>query len=173
MGRYFEEGSNTSAREDILNNLRRNIQGVGGFGIQQKLKEQEDKKAIQQALQKMILEAALKNQQLKKGADLSKMDTSQGMGGILGQIPGMFERQPVQPTTSISISERPYAELSEARSIVGQTPESLRERGLTEEEINVVLDKTDPRVYGMEKLGWKKNSTNYSNSIKRELFRIS
>ena len=37
-----------------------------------------------------------------------------------------------------------------------ETPESLKGRGLTEEEINVVLDKIDPRVYGMKELGWKR-----------------
>ena len=36
------------------------------------------------------------------------------------------------------------------------TEEWLREKGLDDEEINVVFDKTDPRIYGMEKLGWKR-----------------
>jgi len=37
-----------------------------------------------------------------------------------------------------------------------ENEESLREKGLTEEEINVVFDKIDPRIYGMKNLGWKR-----------------
>lgn len=37
-----------------------------------------------------------------------------------------------------------------------ETEESLREKGLSDEEINVVFDKIDPRIYGMKNLGWKR-----------------
>lgn len=101
-----------------------------GFMVQRKLAEDERKKAIQDAIQKMIMTAALKNQQLKKGADLSKLDTSQGMQGILGQIPGMFERQPVMPSTSISISERPYTEMQKAREVLQRSPADYGKAGM-------------------------------------------
>lgn len=80
----------SSASYDIFQGLNTQISGMAA----KRLKEQEEKKKIQQAIQEALLNAALKNMQLKKGADLSQMDTSQGMQGILGQIPGMFEQAP-------------------------------------------------------------------------------
>lgn len=45
---------------------------------------------------------------------------------------------------------------SDRFDLTKENEKSLRSRGLTDEEINVVLDKTDPRIYGMKVLGWKR-----------------
>ncbi len=60
-----------------------------------KLFDYEQKQKVKQALEQVILETALKNQRLKQGANLGQLDTSQGMRGVLGQIPGMFEQDPM------------------------------------------------------------------------------
>ena len=118
----------SSASYDIFQGLNTQISGM----YAKKLKEQEEKKKIQQAIQEKILEAALKNMQLKKGANLEQLDTSQGMQGILGQIPGMFERQPVMPSTSISISERPYTEMQKAREVLQRSPADYGKAGMAQ-----------------------------------------
>lgn len=84
----------TTYREGKLSGLNTAIGNVGKVYLQKMLQEQEQKRKIKQALEQTVLEAALKDQRLKPGADLSALDTSQGMQGILGQIPGMFERAP-------------------------------------------------------------------------------
>jgi len=105
-------------RNSLWENLGGSSQQALGMVVQ---KKQQDKQ-MQEAIQKMLLEASLKDMQLKKGANLSGMDTTKGIGGILGQIPSNFERKPVTPTTSISISERPYTEMIKARQIASRTP---------------------------------------------------
>jgi len=125
MGRYttFLDRNPEDVQGQMFEGLNSAISGAGKVAFQKKLQEQEQKKKIQQAIEQSLLTAALKNMQLRKGANLGQMDTSQGMGGILGQIPGMFERQPVTPQTSISISERPYAEMQKAREVMQRSPE--------------------------------------------------
>jgi hypothetical protein len=58
------------------------------------LQKKQQEKELKQALQKMILEASLKNMRLKKGANLSGIDTSRGMEGMLSKIPELFEQLP-------------------------------------------------------------------------------
>ncbi len=118
-------------REDpTFSNLRGNIKDVGNVMLQKKLKDQEEKKAVQQMLQKLVLETALKNKQFKPGADLSSLDTSQGMGGILGQMNPMLEQARAIPQTSISISERPYAEMQKAREVLQRSPADYGKAGM-------------------------------------------
>ena len=83
-------------RDDpVFSNLRGNIKDVGNVMLQKQIKDQDEKKAVQQMLQKLVLETSLKNKQFKPGADLSSLDTSNGMGGILGQINPMLEQDPM------------------------------------------------------------------------------
>jgi hypothetical protein len=91
MPRYKSKGD---FQNQIWENLRGSSKGALGLALQEKLKEKERQKEIQTKLQSVILEAALKNSRLKQGADLSKVDTSGGIQGILGQIPDMFEQTP-------------------------------------------------------------------------------
>ena len=120
----------TIYREGKLAGLNNAISGVGNIYLQKMLQEQEEKKKLQQAIQQSILGAALKNMRLKQGANLGKLDTSQGIEGVLGQIPGMFERQPITPQTSISISERPYTELQKAREVLQRSPADYGKAGM-------------------------------------------
>jgi len=118
----------SSASYDIFQGLNNQISSYGA----KKLKEDEDKKAVKQALDKMLLEASLKDMRLKPGANLSGIDTSKGMGGVLGQVPGMFERAPVIPQTSISISERPYTEMQKAREVLQRSPADYGKAGMAQ-----------------------------------------
>lgn len=118
-------------REDpVFSNLNKNINLVGGTLINKQIKDQDEQKQIKLALQKMVMTAALNKTQLRKGADLTKLDTSKGMEGVLGQIPSMFEREPVMPQTSISISERPYTETLKAQEIANRTPAEYGKAGM-------------------------------------------
>lgn len=108
---------------ETFSNLRGNIKDIGNVMLQKQIKDQEEKKAVQQMLQKLVLETALKNKQFKQGTDLSSLDTSQGMGGILGQMNPMLEQARAIPQTSISISERPYTEMQKAREVLQRSPE--------------------------------------------------
>jgi len=132
MGRYttFLDRNPEDVQGQMFEGLNSAISGAGKVAFQKKLQEQEQKKKIQQAIDQSLLTAALKNMQLRKGTNLGQMDTSQGMQGILGQIPGMFEKQPITPQTSISISERPYTELLKAGEVASRTPEEYYGTGM-------------------------------------------
>lgn len=122
----------TTYREGKLSGLNTAIGNVGKVYLQKMLEEQAQKRKIKQTIEQSVLEAALKDQRLKPGADLSGLDTSQGMQGILGQIPRMFERKPVEPTTSISITERPFSERIKAQGILGMKPKDFAEQGMAQ-----------------------------------------
>ncbi len=100
--------------------------------IQEAMQRQQQKKEMGDKIKAMFLETALKGQRLRPGADLSGLDTSQGMQGMLGQIPQMFEPEPVQPSTSISISERPYSDIMTARGVLGRTPKEWAGEGMAQ-----------------------------------------
>ena len=116
--------------DPVFSNLRGNIKDVGNVMLQKKVKEQDEKKQVQLAMQKLILESALKNKQFKSGADLNALDTSQGMGSILGQINPMLEQATAIPQTSISISERPYTEMQKAREVLQRSPADYGKAGM-------------------------------------------
>ena len=122
----------TTYREGKMKGFDTAVGNVGNILLQKMLMEQEQKKKVQQAIQQSILDAALKDQRLRPGADLSGLDTSQGMQGMLGQIPQMFEPEPVQPSTSISISERPYSDIMTARGVLGRTPKEWAGEGMAQ-----------------------------------------
>jgi hypothetical protein len=136
MPKYETRGDFTN---EAWGNLGKSGQGALALMLQEKLKEKEQKKAMQGKIQQALLEAALKNMRLKEGADLSGIDASQGMQGILGQIPGMFERQPAMPSTSINISERPYTEMLKAREIAARTPAEYGKAGMAKKTGGNVL----------------------------------
>ena len=118
-------------REDpTFSNLNKNISNIGNVMLQKQIKDQDEKKAVQQMLQKLVLETALKNKQFKQGSDLSSLDTSQGMGGILGQMNPMLEQAKAIPQTSISISERPYTEMQKAREVLQRSPADYGKAGM-------------------------------------------
>lgn len=112
----------SSASYDIFQGLQKQISG--------KAEQLEKKKKIQEALQATLLEAALKNMQLKKGADLSKVDTSQGIQGVLGNLGNTFERKTVAPSISTSTTDRPYTDILKAREISSRTPQDYYKAGM-------------------------------------------
>lgn len=107
------------------------------FGLY--LQKQQEQKAIKDAIDKIVLQASLENMQLKPGADLTKFDTSKGIQGILGQIPGVFERKKALPQTSISITERPYTEMLKAREVASRTPADYGKAGMAQKVGGTVL----------------------------------
>lgn len=52
-------------------------------------------------------------------------------------------------------------DLPENIDLTRENKHSLKEMGLSEEEIKVVLNEIDPRDYGMKNLGWKRVSGNH------------
>ena len=112
--------------------LGRGVGNIIQYFLQKKNKEKQKQQEIKQAIEQSLLEAALKDQRLRPGADLSQLNTSGGMQGMLGQIPQMFEPEPVQPSTSISISERPYSDIMTARGVLGRTPKEWAGEGMAQ-----------------------------------------
>lgn len=80
-----------SSSYDIFQGLNNQISSIATKAQ----KEKDDNKAIQQYIQKMLLESALKDMRLKTDANFSNVDTSKGIGGLLGQVPTMFEKDPM------------------------------------------------------------------------------
>ncbi len=88
----------TIYRPGKLEGLNQSISGVGNLFLQKMLQDQEEKKKLRQTVEASILEAALKKQQLRPGTDLSQLDTSNGIQGVLGQIPKLFQPEPLSYT---------------------------------------------------------------------------
>ena len=120
----------TTYREGKMKGFDTAVGNVGNILLQKMLMEQEQKKKVQQAIQQSILDAALKDQRLRPGADLSGLDTSQGMQGMLGQIPQMFERAPAEQTTSETTTPQSFSDMMTARGILARTPEEWAEEGM-------------------------------------------
>jgi len=53
-----------------------------------------------------------------------------------------------------------YHDIPDTIDLNKETEESLALKGLNQEEIDAVLDKTDPREYGLKHLGWKRVKMN-------------
>lgn len=119
-------------RGQFQNSLWDNLGTSAGQSLGMVVNKQQQDKELKQAIDKMLLEASLKDMRLKPGANLSGIDTSKGMGGVLGQVPGMFERAPVIPQTSISISERPYTEMQKAREVLQRSPADYGKAGMAQ-----------------------------------------
>ena len=98
--------------------------------IQEAMQRQQQKKEMGDKIKAMFLETALKGQRLRPGADLSGLDTSQGMQGMLGQIPQMFERAPAEHTTSETTTPQSFSDMMTARGILARTPEEWAEEGM-------------------------------------------
>ena len=137
-----------------FSNLRGNIKDIGNVMLQKQLKDQEEKKQIQQVIQKALLESALKNQQLKPGADLSTLDTSQGMGSILGQIPKVFEQDPMtklEETGKIAdIENKIYAAGGPAPS---RTPKATILGGEQPTSSNIIADASNLEPKDLDQFG--------------------
>jgi len=123
---------NYKTRGQFQNSLWENLGNSAGQSLGMVVDKQQKDKELKQAIEKIFLEASLKDMRLKPGANLSGIDTSKGMGGMLGQVPGMFERAPVIPQTSISISERPYTEMQKAREVLQRSPADYGKAGMAQ-----------------------------------------
>ena len=119
-------------RGQFQNSLWDNLGTSAGQSLGMVVNKQQQDKELKQVIDKMLLEASLKDMRLKKGANLSGIDTSKGMGGVLGQVPGMFEPKPVTSQTSISISEQPYTEMQKAREVLQRSPADYGKVGMAQ-----------------------------------------
>ncbi len=80
------------------------------------IEREKEKRELNLALQKILLEASLKNQQLKKGADLSKIGKPQGWKGAIGKILGIDTSDGQLPDLSQFEATPDYTQM---RSLLG------------------------------------------------------
>jgi len=110
-------GDQTTAREDIIGRLNQNM-------LAEHLRKQQLQDAIKRTIVSNVLSGKMK---AKKG-------TSIDMNAIgRGDIPDLNNLEPAalgKANTSISISQRPYSEITKAQEIVNTTPEQYLKAGM-------------------------------------------
>ncbi len=102
---------------ETFSNLRENIKSIGNLALTQKLKKQEESRALQDAVRKSLITSVLSG----KGKFKTPVNMDELISG--GTLPNLSDFSPInQPSTSVSISQRPYSEILKAREILGRTP---------------------------------------------------
>lgn len=139
----------TTYREGKLAGLNRSISDVGEFAIQKQLLDQQRKKELQDAVKKAVITSVLSG----KG----RFKTPVNVQDIIdrGEMPDLNQFVPINtPTTSISITERPYAERLKAREIAARTPEDWYSSGMATGLGKPIESKNRMRGTGLFGSGW-------------------
>ena len=115
----------TIYRKGKLEDFNNSIMDVGSFALQKQIKEQNRQQELQDAVKKALITSVLTG----KGKFKTPVDINQLMAG--GAMPNLQDFEPINtPSTSISISERPYSEIQKAQEILARTPEDYYREGM-------------------------------------------
>lgn len=129
-GRYFDD--EPSARVDIMNNLRGNVQNIGQLMIQKKMQEKQRQQELQDAVKKVVLESQLKRMRLKPGANLE--DVVSGQDGL-----NLSQFEPYNPLEALLGGGQPNTQAGDISGRLGQTGQptttpGFRLKGFTTDE---------------------------------------
>ena len=115
----------TIYRKGKLEDFNNSIMNVGGFALQKQIQGQNRQQELQDAVKKALITSVLTG----KGKFKTPVDINQLMAG--GVMPNLQDFQPINnPSTSISISERPYSEIQKAQEILARTPQDYGKAGM-------------------------------------------